>query len=41
MEAFATAVSMGLQHGVPLETFVEAFTFTRSVQPAPSRATPR
>jgi ribonucleoside-diphosphate reductase alpha chain len=29
MEAFATAVSLGLQHGVPLETFVEAFTFTR------------
>jgi ribonucleoside-diphosphate reductase alpha chain len=29
MEAFATAVSLGLQHGVSLETFVEAFTFTR------------
>jgi hypothetical protein len=29
MEAFATAVSLGLQHGVTLETFVEAFTFTR------------
>jgi ribonucleoside-diphosphate reductase alpha chain len=29
MEAFATAVSLGLQHGVKLETFVEAFTFTR------------
>jgi ribonucleoside-diphosphate reductase alpha chain len=29
MEAFATAVSLGLQHGVALETFVEAFTFTR------------
>jgi ribonucleoside-diphosphate reductase alpha chain len=29
MEAFATAVSMGLQHGVKLEAFVEAFTFTR------------
>ena len=29
MEAFATAVSLGLQHGVMLETFVEAFTFTR------------
>jgi ribonucleoside-diphosphate reductase alpha chain len=29
MEAFATAVSLGLQHGVMLETFVDAFTFTR------------
>ena len=29
MEAFATAVSLGLQHGVTLEAFVEAFTFTR------------
>jgi hypothetical protein len=29
MDAFAIAVSLGLQHGVPLEEFVEAFTFTR------------
>lgn len=29
MDNFATAVSLGLQHGVPLEAFVEAFTFTR------------
>jgi hypothetical protein len=29
MEAFATAVSLGLQHGVPLEPFVEAFVGTR------------
>jgi ribonucleoside-diphosphate reductase alpha chain len=29
MEAFATAVSLGLQHGVALDAFVEAFTFTR------------
>ncbi len=29
MDNFATAVSIGLQHGVPLEAFVEAFTFTR------------
>ncbi len=29
MEAFAMAVSMGLQHGVSLESFVEAFTCTR------------
>lgn len=27
--AFAVAVSLGLQYGVPLEEFVEAFTFTR------------
>jgi ribonucleoside-diphosphate reductase alpha chain len=26
---FAIAISLGLQHGVPLEEFVEAFTFTR------------
>lgn len=26
---FAIGVSLGLQHGVPLEEFVEAFTFTR------------
>jgi ribonucleoside-diphosphate reductase alpha chain len=29
MDNFALAVSLGLQHGVPLERFVEAFTFTR------------
>lgn len=29
MNNFATAVSLGLQHGVPLEEYVEAFTFTR------------
>jgi hypothetical protein len=29
MDNFAAAVSIGLQHGVPLESFVEAFTFTR------------
>lgn len=29
MNCFAIAVSMGLQHGVPLETFVEKFIFTR------------
>jgi hypothetical protein len=29
MDNFATAVSLGLQHGVKLEEFVEAFTFTR------------
>ncbi len=29
MDNFAIAVSLGLQHGVPLNQFVEAFTFTR------------
>jgi hypothetical protein len=29
MDAFAIAVSMGLQHGVNLADYVEAFTFTR------------
>ncbi len=29
MDNFAAAVSLGLQHGVPLESMVEAFTFTR------------
>ena len=29
MDNFAHAVSLGLQHGVPLERFVDAFTFTR------------
>ena len=29
MNSFAIAVSMGLQHGVPLESYVDQFTFTR------------
>jgi ribonucleoside-diphosphate reductase alpha chain len=29
MNNFAIAVSMGLQYGVPLQAFVDAFTFTR------------
>ena len=29
MDCFAIAVSLGLQHGVPLPVFVEAFTFSR------------
>nr|WP_231633158.1 vitamin B12-dependent ribonucleotide reductase [Numidum massiliense] len=29
LDSFAIAVSYGLQHGVPLEKFVDAFTFTR------------
>ncbi len=46
MDNFAIAVSLGLQHGVPLPEFVEAFTFTRfgpagpvEGDPAVSRAT--
>src|SRR5207237_9912463 len=29
MNCFAIAISLGLQHGVPLEEFVEAFLFTQ------------
>ncbi len=29
MDSFAIAISMGLQYGVPLDEFVDAFTFTR------------
>ncbi len=29
VDSFATAISLGLQHGVPLEAFVEAFSATR------------
>jgi ribonucleoside-diphosphate reductase alpha chain len=29
MNCFAMSVSIGLQHGVPLETYVDQFTFTR------------
>lgn len=29
LNAFAVAVSKGLQHGIPLEEFVDTFTFTR------------
>jgi ribonucleoside-diphosphate reductase alpha chain len=29
MNNFAIAISLGLQHGVPLEEFVDAYTFTR------------
>jgi hypothetical protein len=29
MHNFAVAISMGLPYGVPLEEFVESFTFTR------------
>lgn len=29
MQAFSRVVTMGLQHGTPLDAFVEAFTFSR------------
>ncbi len=29
MDAFARSVSLGLQHGVPLESYVDAFAYTR------------
>ena len=29
MNCFAMSVSIGLQYGVPLETYVDQFTFTR------------
>ena len=29
MNNFAISISIGLQYGVPLEEFVEAFTFTK------------
>lgn len=29
LNCFAVAISLGLQHGVPLEKYVESFTFTR------------
>ncbi len=37
MNNFAIAVSVGLQYGVPLEEFVEAFTFTRFEPAGPVR----
>ncbi len=41
MNNFAIAVSLGLQYGVPLEEYVEAFTFTRFEPSASSPATSR
>jgi ribonucleoside-diphosphate reductase alpha chain len=41
MNNFAIAVSVGLQYGVPLEEFVDAFTFTRFEPRAWCRATRR
>ena len=40
MNAFATAISIGLQYGVPLETFVEKFSYMR-FDPEGSPATRR
>jgi ribonucleoside-diphosphate reductase alpha chain len=37
MNNFAIAVSVGLQYGVPLEEFVDAFTFTRFEPAGPVR----
>lgn len=34
MNCFSIAISLGLQYGVPLEEFVDAFTFTRFDQMA-------
>src|SRR5438874_8900451 len=38
---FAIAISLGLQYGVPLEEYVDAFTFTASSRTARCRATTR
>ena len=38
---FAIAVSLGLQYGVPLEEYVDAFTFTRFEPQGRCRATTR
>src|SRR5688572_31219107 len=37
MNNFAIAISVGLQYGVPLEEFVDAFTFTRFEPAGPVR----
>ena len=39
MNNFAIAVSLGLQHGVPLEEFVDAFTATRFEPAGPVEGT--
>jgi len=41
MNNFAIAISIGLQYGVPIEEFVEAYTFTRFEPRAWSKATTR
>jgi len=40
MNCFAIAVSMGLQHGVPLEKYVNQFVFTRFEPSGPVRGNP-
>ena len=40
MNCFAISVSMGLQHGVPLDSFVEQFTFTRFEPQGPVQGHP-
>ncbi|MCG8556765.1 MAG: vitamin B12-dependent ribonucleotide reductase [Proteobacteria bacterium] len=40
MNCFAISVSMGLQHGVPLQSFVEQFTFTRFEPQGPVKGHP-
>lgn len=37
MNAFAIAISLGLQHGVPLDEYVDAFVFTRFEPNGPVR----
>ncbi len=39
--AFAVAISLGLQYGVPLDEFVDAFTFTRFEPNGPVRGSDR
>ncbi|GJL61750.1 MAG: vitamin B12-dependent ribonucleotide reductase [Nitrospirales bacterium] len=41
MNCFAIAISLGLQHGVPLEEFVDAFVHTRFEPNGPVRLNPR
>ncbi|MFO0773656.1 MAG: vitamin B12-dependent ribonucleotide reductase [Nitrospiraceae bacterium] len=41
MNCFAIAISLGLQHGVPLEEYVEAFVFTRFEPNGPVRLNDR
>lgn len=40
MNCFAIAVSLGLQHGVPLDEFVEAFIYTRFEPSGPVQGNP-
>ena len=41
LDAFAISVSYGLQHGVPLERFVDAYTFNRFAPFGPVQGHPR